>query len=74
MYVIIDTEKTSENIRRLAYQNNLYAKDIAVELHVTQMCIYNWLLGNNLPSIENLIALSILFSVSIKEIIAYELD
>ena len=74
MYVMIDADKTAENIRRLTYKNNLSAKELAIELNVTQMCIYNWLLGNNLPSIENLIALSILFSVSINEIVAYELN
>lgn len=74
MYVMIDADKTAENIRRLTYKNNLSAKELAIELNVTQMCIYNWLLGNNLPSIENLISLSILFSVSINEIVAYELN
>lgn len=72
MYIAINNKKTAENIRRLVNKCDLTAKELSIDLNVTQMCIYNWLIGNNLPSIENLLALSIILCVPINEILAYE--
>lgn len=73
MYILIDPDKTSIKLRRALNNKNITAKEIANELNVTQMCIYRWLNGYNLPSYENMIALSIILETPIENLIEYSI-
>ena len=69
-YPVIDMRATGQNIRRLMIINGLNVNDIkdALGLKAAQS-IYHWLDGRSLPTIDNIYALSKLFSITIDSII-----
>ena len=70
MYPKINVEETGENIRRLMDKRGITAKDVQNYLELASVqSVYYWLNGTNLPSIDNMYALSELFNVPIDEIV-----
>lgn len=70
MYPIIDTQETGKRIRELMNLNGVSARDIQKYLNLACVqSVYRWLNGSNVPTIDNLYALSELFQVSIDEIV-----
>ena len=72
-YPVIDMSKTGENIKRLRIERNISVTDIQNFLGLTtSQAIYQWQAGITLPSVDNLLALSHLFQVSMNDILVLE--
>ena len=66
----IDMIKTGENIDRLRKKNGLSVKQLQDLFGFsTPQAIYKWQHGTALPSVDNLVALSAIFQVSVEEIL-----
>ena len=65
-YPVIDITKTGQNIKRIMQLKHFTVKDIQefLELSAPQS-IYHWFDGRNLPTMDNLYALSELFQVPV---------
>lgn len=69
-YPVIDKKRTSERIKFLMYRNCLKPVDIQKYLGLTCVqTVYRWLDGINIPSIDNLYALSQLFGVMVDDML-----
>ena len=69
----IDMIKTGENIDRLRKKNGLSVKQLQDLFGFsTPQAIYKWQHGAALPSVDNLVALSAIFQVSVEEILVLE--
>ena len=69
----IDMVKTGENIDRLRKNNGLSVKQLQDLFGFsTPQAIYKWQHGTALPSVDNLVALSAIFQVSVEEILVLE--
>ena len=69
-YPEIDRGKTAQRIRSLMQCNRLKPADIKEYLGLSCVqTIYRWLNGTNIPTIDNLYALSALFCVRIDDIV-----
>lgn len=67
---IIDMELTGKNIELLRKQNNMTVKELQNKFGFeTPQAIYKWQRGTTLPTVDNLVILSILFKVKIDDII-----
>ena len=65
-YPIIDIAKTGQNIKRIMQLKGFTVKDIQGFLELsTPQSIYHWFDGRNLPTMDNMYALSELFQVSV---------
>ena len=74
-YPTIDTEKTGENLRNMMLRRGLTVKDIQKFLGLSApQGIYHWFNGRNLPSVDNLYALSELFHVSMDSLLVGNRD
>lgn len=69
-YPVIDPIATGKNISRLRVERGLTVKQLQAFFGFEEpQAIYRWQWGKSLPSVDNLYALSILFEVSMDEII-----
>lgn len=69
-YPLIDTNKTGINIRNIMEEKGFTVKEIQYFLGFsTPQSVYHWFDGRNLPSLDNLYALSELFQVPMDELI-----
>ena len=70
----IDMVRTGKNIENLRIRNGMSVKDIQkIFGFVTPQAIYKWQHGVSLPTVDNLVILSMLFNVSIYEILIIKL-
>ena len=70
MFPIIDNVNTGKRIRFWMRVNNLTPKDIQKYLSLSCVqTVYRWLDGTNIPTVDNLYALSGLFQVELDIII-----
>lgn len=70
----IDLEATSRNIVRLRIAAGLSVKDLQEIFGFgTPQAIYKWQRGDALPSVDNLVLLSVVFGVPIDEILVLDL-
>ena len=66
----VDMVKTGKNIARLRKINNLTIKDIQDAMGFnTPQAIYKWMRGEAIPTVDNLVILSELFTATIDEIL-----
>ncbi len=66
----IDMKATGENIIRLRKANGLSVRELQRYFGFEEpQAIYKWQQGKSLPSVDNLLALSCLFGVSMNEIL-----
>lgn len=66
----IDAQKTGCRIHDLMKENNVTVRDVRDQLCLQSVqSIYQWLNGHNLPSLDNLYAMSVLFGVPMDEIV-----
>ena len=66
----IDMVRTGKNIETLRIKNGMSVKDIQkIFGFVTPQAIYKWQHGTSLPTVDNLVILSMMFQVSIEEIL-----
>ena len=69
----VDMKLTGQNIAALREQRGISVRDLQNLLgFATPQSIYKWQRGETLPTIENLVALARILSVSIDEILASE--
>lgn len=69
-YPVIDMRATGQNIAILRTARGLSVSDLQVFFGFeAPQAIYKWQKGKSLPSIDNLYALSVLFEVSIEDIL-----
>ena len=65
-YPVVDLERTGQNIKRIMQLKGLSVKDVQDFLELsTPQSIYHWFDGRNLPTIDNLYALSELFQLPV---------
>lgn len=65
-YPAIDIYGTGQKIKQIMQQQNITVRTIQEYLGLaTPQSIYHWFSGRNLPSVDNLYALSDLFGVSV---------
>ena len=70
----INLEATGRNITRLRNEAGLSVKDLQdIFGFATPQAIYKWQRGTALPSVDNLIVLSVIFGVTIDEILVVDL-
>ena len=66
----IDLIATGQNIRQMRRERNITVSEIQSYLELdTPRGVYKWQRGECLPSIENLLGLSMLFNTSINDIL-----
>jgi len=71
---MINMNKTGENICALRVQKGLSVRKLQSKLgFATPQAIYKWQQGLTLPSIDNLVALSVLFEVPIECILVVDM-
>lgn len=69
-FVTINMEATGKNIQALRKKNHYTVKDLQEYFGFEYpQAIYKWQWGQCLPTIDNLVGLSILFHVSINDIL-----
>ena len=70
---VVDLKRTGQNIHVLREQQGLSVKELQTLLgFATPQAIYKWQHGVCLPTVDNLVALSVIFSVPVDSIIAVE--
>ena len=74
-YPVIDVYATGKNIERLRKEKGLSVRDISSFMgFVEPQAVYKWQQGKALPSLDNMFALSVLFQVSMEEILVRQSD
>ncbi len=69
-YPVIDMNRTGQNIKRIMQMQGMTVKDIQEFLELsTPQSIYHWFDGRNLPTLDNLYALSELFMLPVDALI-----
>ena len=69
-YPVIDIERTGQNIKHIMQMMGMTVKDVQTFLELsTPQSIYHWFDGRNLPTLDNLYALSELFCLPIDALI-----
>ncbi len=67
----VDMKRTGQKIVSLRTEKGMSVRDLQRLLgFTTPQSIYKWQRGETLPTIENLVALSCIFSVSMNEILS----
>lgn len=73
MIPTIDTVATGQNIRKYMERDGLKVRDIQEYISFASVQgIYKWLNGKTLPNIDNMVALSCLFGVTVDDILVIE--
>ena len=69
-YPTINMKLTGENIARLRDEHNYSVNDLQREFGFSSpVAIYKWQSGKTLPSVDNLVILSVLFKTPIDDIL-----
>lgn len=69
-FPMINMVKTGENILKLRKQKNMSVKELQIIFGFeTPQAIYKWQHGTTLPSVDNLLILSIIFNVKMEDIL-----
>lgn len=69
-YPIIDVYRTGQNIKRIMQLQGLTVRNVQEFLGLsTSQSIYHWFDGRNMPTVDNLYALSELFRVPVDEML-----
>lgn len=70
MFPVIDLEATGRNIQRLRKQRGLTVRQLQAYFGFTEpQAIYKWQSGRSLPTVDNLLALSLLLDVPMDRIL-----
>ena len=64
----------SEKLKLLRKENNLTQEELSFKLNVSRQAITKWESGEGIPDIENLKQISILFNVSIDELVKEDMN
>lgn len=70
MFPVINLRETGINLHRIMDKRGIEAKDVKQYLNLSSVqSVYNWWNGLNMPTIDNLYALSQMLQVPIDEIV-----
>lgn len=70
MFPVINLKETGINLRRIMDKRGISARDVQEYLNLASIqSVYNWCSGINMPTIDNLYALSQLFQMPIDAIV-----
>ena len=70
MFPVINLKETGINLRRIMDKRGISARDVQEYLNLASVqSVYNWCSGINMPTIDNLYALSQLFQMPIDAIV-----
>ena len=69
--VTINVKQTGGNIKKLMSEKNITVKGVAEKLSVSKQTVYKWINGENLPTLDNTVQLSVLFNVTMDSIIVH---
>ena len=70
VYPVIDMRATGTHIKELMTARELSVQDVQDAMGLASpQAVYRWLCGSNLPSVDNLYALSRFFEVSIEDVL-----
>lgn len=73
-YPVIDMKKTGKNIQKLREERELTVNDVRRYINLdSPQAIYQWQRGLVLPSVDHLLALSILFEVKMEDILVFSM-
>ena len=68
---VVDLNRTGPNICIIREQSGISVKELQELLgFATPQAIYKWQHGDSLPTVDNLVALSVIFDVPIDDILA----
>ena len=71
-YPVIDMKKTGKNIQNLREERGLTVNDVRRYLNLDNpQAIYQWQKGISLPTVDHLLALSVLFEVRMEDILVF---
>ena len=74
-YPVIDVAETGKNIKRIMKQRGFTMKEVQEFLELgARQSIYHWFIGRNLPTVDNLYALSELFRLPVDAILVGNRD
>ena len=72
-YPIINLQATGNNIKKLRKRSDFSVAELQSYFGFEYPnAIYKWQKGESLPTVDNLLALSMLFQVSMNDILVYE--
>ena len=72
---VVDLKRTGQNISALREQQGITVKELQKMLgFATPQAIYKWQRGVCLPTVDNLVVLSVIFSVPVDDILAVEMN
>ena len=72
---VVDLKRTGQNISALREQQGITVKELQQMLgFATPQAIYKWQRGVCLPTVDNLVVLSVIFSVPVDDILAVEMN
>ena len=71
-YLVIDIKKTGKNIQKLREERGLTVDDVRRYMNLDHpQAIYHWQSGTTLPTVDHLLALSVLFEVKMEDILIF---
>lgn len=71
-YPVIDMLKTGKNIQKIREEHGLSVNDVRRYINLDNpQAIYQWQRGIALPSVDHLLALSVLFEVKMEDILVF---
>lgn len=71
----IDMVATGSNIAKLRVDAGMSVKDLQdIFGFATPQAIYKWQRGTAMPTVDNLVALSVIFRVSMNDIVVLDVD
>lgn len=69
---ILNKKFIGENIRRLIVESNHTYEDVADFLQLNSpRVVYDWVNGKKLPSLENIINITLIFNIQLESIIEF---
>ena len=72
-YPVINVKATGKNIMKLKNESRITVKELSRYLGMENTnSVYRWFRGETLPTLDNMYAISVLFGVSMNEIVICE--
>lgn len=66
---MINIKTIGQKISMLRKKHNMTQDELAEELFVSRQAVSKWEIGRTAPSIDNVVELSLLFNISIEELL-----
>lgn len=71
-FPVIDNSLTGQHLREVCRQKNISAGQVHQSLCLgSTQTVYDWFKGRTLPSLENMVALSVLLGYTVEDLIVF---